>query len=116
MKFKNINPTIAVLIFFLFASISGCVVFSYLWIDRSITLSYVTEGLEVNKNAIDNLKLIVELQWQDMPKSEVLKKLTKLQQNYPETNFILKQDQDGSLWFEDINFVFQSDRLEKIVR
>jgi hypothetical protein len=98
----------------LLLSLCGCVVLAYLWIDRSITLSYANASVRTSENTVKNLELLVENEWLGLTKKQVFAKLKAVVQHHPQKNVILKEDTDGSIWFEEINFIFENDRLIRV--
>ena len=98
----------------LLLSLCGCVVLAYLWIDRSITLSYANASVRTSESAVKNLGLLIEGEWRGLAKNQVFAKLKIVAQHHPQKDLIVKEDPDGSIWFEEINFVFENDRLVQV--
>lgn len=95
------------------ASIAGCVVFAYLWIDCSITLSYVKQSAETSDAARRHLERLLEGTWNDMPEGVVLEKLRMQAARYPAENIVLRTER-GVIWFDETKFSFEKGRLKSI--
>ena len=59
----------------LIAALAGCSAFAYLWIDRSVTLSYVKQSADASDASIHRLETLLGAAWSGMSESAVLEKL-----------------------------------------
>jgi hypothetical protein len=107
------------IIFFLSIALSfslmGCCVLAYLWIDRSITLSYVNQSYETSNNIARNLTQLIESEWHGLSESVIRKKLENAAQRHSDEKILVKFDKnEGVIWFEDSSFNFNNGYLSKI--
>lgn len=98
-----------------FASFVGCMVFAYLWIDRSITLTYLNQDVETSNNAMRHLELLLEGEWHGMSENNILQKLELAAARSPNKKILIKKD-GKIIWFDNIQFNFESGRFEGIER
>lgn len=98
-----------------FISLVGCMVFAYLWIDRSITLAYVNQDVETSNNAMRHLELLLEGEWRGIPENNILQKLELAAARNPNKKILIKKDGEV-IWFDNIQFNFESGRFKKIER
>jgi len=110
------NPRlVAVLALALAASIVGCGVLAYLWIDRSISLGYAVSGARSSEQARDLLSTLLEREWQGLAEDEVLTRLTAEAARRPQDQILVKAEPSEHLiWFNNTRFEFQSGKLAKI--
>jgi hypothetical protein len=97
----------------LVASLVGCFAGMYLWIDRSITLAYVSQSLESSERSVKNLESLLEREWRGKPKEEIVQKL-KRQAAEADGKIVVKQDSEEIIWFDDTPFRFDAGQLKKI--
>jgi hypothetical protein len=96
----------------LIIAIITCMVLAYLWVDRSISLSYARQSVDMGNNVINGLESLLEEEWRGMPESEVFQKLKKTAaMRKPEA--IIKKE-GTIIWFDDIPFKFEKEMLAKI--
>lgn len=86
---------------------------SYNWIDRSITLSYVASGHDLSILNERSLREILLQEWSGISKEAVTKKLEFVMSVSTEPGF-LKVDETGSIWYGQIQFVFDEHGLVDI--
>lgn len=112
MKFPN-HPWVTILLAlgFLIASV-GCAVLAYLWIDRSITLSYVSASHQTTADALSRLSLLLETEWIGMSEEDLLQKLQGA--NRRSGQEILIKKEGNVIWFDNIRFELEAGRLKKI--
>lgn len=109
---KKFNSTI--LVGCLLLSLIGCGVFAYLWIDRSITLAYLSQSADSQADEIRDLKLLLASEWQDMPREKIM---LKLQFQAARNKIIISEDhKNDAIWFDEVPFYFVSGKLKQIGR
>jgi hypothetical protein len=94
-------------------SLLGCVVFAYLWIDRSISLSYARQGADADHAAVRRLELLLGVTWKGMPESAVLEKLQAEAARHPAESIVVKKEADV-IWFDETQFHFEQGRLKRV--
>lgn len=97
----------------LIASLVGCAVFAYLWIDRSITLSYVNHGADASSAAAHRMEALLANEWRGMPEGVVLEKLQAEAARQPSKSILVKKE-NGVIWFDDTRFNFEAGRLKSV--
>ena len=99
----------------LVASLLACGIFAYLWIDRSVTLTYVEAGSRSTEQARDLSFALLAREWSGLSENEVLKRLNAEAARRPQDKILVKHEPlDRVIWFDSIRFEFQADRLAKI--
>jgi len=91
----------------------ACGVLAYLWIDRSISLSYSKQGAETAHNTIRRMEQLLQNDWRGMPEDEVLRKLQKAVEGMPNPKAVVKKE-DGAIWFDEVRFNIDRGRLSSI--
>lgn len=99
----------------LVAALAGCTTFAYLWIDRSLTLSYVKQSVDASDASIQSLERLLGAAWSGMSESAVLDKLQAEAARHPNEGIVVKKE-DGVIWFDDIRFNFEQGRLKSVGR
>lgn len=94
-------------------SLCACVLFAYLWIDRSITLTYVSAGNVQDAAATRQLEMLLGFEWQGLTEKEVLQKLQIASEKLP-TAKILQKKEESVIWFDLIPFNFQDGKLVSV--
>lgn len=89
------------------------ITFAYLWIDRSISLSYMEASFIISNNENQNLLIILNDELKDKSSQEIIKKLEAIITKHPNKNLFLK-NKDNSVWFGDIKFEFKEGKLKEI--
>jgi hypothetical protein len=111
-KAATINGLMAVC---LVLSLIGCAAFAYLWIDRSLSLSYLDAGQRTTEQGYAQLADLVWQEWVGLPESEVLKRLQAAAARHPPGSVVVKHDlSDGVIWFGSTRFEFQSGTLQSV--
>ena len=87
---------IHVLVAFLTLAILGCAVLAYLWIDRSISLSYAILSLDTSESSTRHLEYLLEDAWWGMPEAQVLHKLRNVAARMPGEQVVIKGRLPGS--------------------
>ena len=93
------------------ASLLGCAALAYLWIDRSITLSYVTQSADASDASVRELQYLLEDEWRGMPMEAILQKLKGAAARRPAEKIIVKREGDV-IWFNDIRIDFEQGQLK----
>ena len=99
----------------LIAALAGCTAFAYLWIDRSVTLSYVKQSADASEASIRSLERLLGAAWSGMSESAVLEKLQAEAARHPNEGIVVKKE-DGVIWFDEIRFNFEQGRLKSVGR
>lgn len=86
---------------------------AYLWVDRSISLSYARHDAESAIASLRGLELLLLDDWRGMSESQVLQRLQDSAARRPETRVVVKKDADA-IWFDEICFKFKEGRLDHI--
>lgn len=97
----------------LVASLIGCALFAYLWIDRSISLSYLNQSIDASNVALRRLEDLLGNEWSGMLEKSVLEKLQAEAVRHPNEKIVIKKENDV-IWFDEIRFSFEQGRLKKI--
>lgn len=97
----------------LIAALAGCAALAYLWIDRSVTLSYVRQSADASDASIHRLERLLGAEWSGMSESAVLEKLQAEAARHPNEAIAVKKE-DGVIWFDEIRFNFDRGRLKSV--
>lgn len=108
---KKIN---FVLLALLFLSIISGVCFAYLWVDRSITLSYSEKCVNNSTQTTNTLETLLEKEWFGESKKSVLEKVETGLKPTEQENEIIKKDDENVIWIGNIKISFSNDKLIKI--
>ena len=104
---------IHVLVAFLTLAILGCAVLAYLWIDRSISLSYAILSLDTSESSTRHLEYLLEDAWRGMPEAQVLHKLRNVAARMPGEQVVIKKE-EGVIWFDEVRFNIVHGKLNSI--
>lgn len=92
-----------------------CMLFAYLWIDRSITLSYVYASLDSEVRARAIITEVIKRDWCGKPEDEVYHKLLMVIEKYQDETIVLKKSDDGKgIEFDNFHFQFDNGKLKNI--
>ncbi|AQW32370.1 Imm58 family immunity protein [Ralstonia syzygii subsp. celebesensis] len=94
-------------------SVSTSVLFAYLWIDRSISLSYARQGEDTAIETVRGLELVIEHEWRGLPESEVLQKLNAVAAQGAGAKIVVKKE-GNVIWFDEVRFNLDEGRLKSI--
>lgn len=95
-------------------SFLGCVLFAYLWIDRSISLAYSDTSYEESLGFKRVLSLL-ENEWAEISEQELLAKLKAESARQPDERIVIfKDDESDVIVFDTIEFELESGRLKRI--
>ncbi len=95
------------------AALLGCAVLAYLWVDRSISLSYARQSAETSDNSIRHLERLLEEEWRGMPEAKVLQKLQNAAARVPAEKVVIKNE-EGIIWFDEVRFNLVHGQLNSI--
>lgn len=104
---------IYVLVASLTLAILGCAELAYLWIDRSITLSYVSQSAETSESSARHLEYLLEDEWRGMPEAQVLQKLQNAATRMPKAEVFIKKE-EGAIWFGQVRFNIVHGKLNSV--
>lgn len=91
----------------------ACMILAYLWIDRSISLTFARQSAEVTNRSVRSLQRALEEEWHGMPQIQVLLKLKEIESQNPQLGIIVKEEQD-IIWLDEVPFKFDSGQLSSI--
>lgn len=97
----------------LIASLAGCAVLAYLWIDRSITLSYVKQSVDAGDASTRRLERLLGGAWNGMSESAVLEKLQAEAARHTTESIVVKKE-GGVIRFDETRFNFEQGRLKSV--
>jgi ABC-type multidrug transport system fused ATPase/permease subunit len=97
----------------LVVAVLGCLLLAYLWIDRSISLSYMQQSYETERNSAETLQKLIASEWKGMPEAQVQKKLEQAAAQMPERAVVVKKE-DDSIWFDQVAFNIKQGKLESV--
>lgn len=95
------------------AAVFLCALFAYLWIDRSISLSYSKQSIETANRVAFQFERILQVEWQGLPEAELMQKLKKAAARMPDHSVIIKKEGDV-IWFDEIRFTLAQGRLSSV--
>ena len=96
-------------------SLLACGVLAYMWIDRSITLTYVDLSMQSTSRANELMRSLLQHEWAGLSDAEVLRRLNAEAARRPQENIFVKPEPDEHfIWFDSTQFVFQDGRLVEI--
>lgn len=87
-----------------------CFFFFYMWIDRSITLTYTELSYDEALASNEKLARIVLKEWKGKSASAVERKLKMIAEDINDNTALIKWE-DGFLCFNNIQFVFEEGKL-----
>lgn len=112
---RKVGPLNALMAVGLVSSLIGCAVFAYLWIDRSLSLTYMDASQRTTEQGYAQLAELVRQEWVGLPESEVLKRLQAAAAKHPQGNIVVKHDPSESvIWFGSTRFEFESGKLQSV--
>jgi non-ribosomal peptide synthetase component F len=94
-------------------SVLGCLVLAYLWIDRSISLSYMQQSYETERHSVESLQKLIASEWKGIPEAQVQKKLEQVAAQMPERTVVVKKE-DESIWFDQVAFNIKQGKLDSV--
>lgn len=94
-------------------AVIGCLVLAYLWIDMSISLTYMKQSYETERSAVENLQKLVASEWKGMPEAQVQKKLEQTAAQMPERSVVVKKEEE-SIWFDQVAFNIKQGKLDSV--
>jgi hypothetical protein len=84
-----------------------------LWIDRSITLSYVNQSVDAANASTRQLEWLLGSTWAGMSEKIVLEKLQAEVARHPNENIVVKRE-ENIIWFGETRFNFEQGRLKSL--
>jgi hypothetical protein len=97
----------------LMVSLLGCAVLAYLWIDRSISLSYARQSADTDSASKRRLERLLCVAWSGMSENAVLEKLEAEAARHPAENIVVKKEGDV-IWFDETKFNFEQGKLKSV--
>lgn len=108
------KKTTAILSILLLLSLISCVCFAYLWVDRSITLSYSEKCVNNSTQKTNALEILLEKEWFGKSKKSVLEKVKTGLKTTEQENEIIQKDDGNIIWVDNMKISFSNDKLIKI--
>lgn len=97
-------------------SIASCLSLAYLWIDRSISLSYMSASNRTTEEARDQALKLLAREWSKKSPDEVFAKLTIVKEQSKDSELVLKREQaDNTILFGNLRFKFVNNQLTEIL-
>ncbi|KAG8154873.1 Imm58 family immunity protein [Burkholderia catarinensis] len=90
-----------------------CLVLTYLWIDRSISLTYSRQSTDAASSAMRGLERVLAQEWRDLPEAEVLRRLQAAFPSGPGGRPVVKKEGDV-IWLDEVPFYIEKGRLKSI--
>lgn len=97
----------------LVVSLLGCAVLAYLWIDRSVSLSYARQSADADSASIRRLERLLGMSWNGMAEKAVIEKLQAEAARHPAENIVVKKEGDV-IWFDETRFNFEQGKLKSV--
>ncbi|WP_312462015.1 Imm58 family immunity protein [Comamonas sp.] len=97
----------------LIAALLSSAIFAYLWIDRSISLSYMEASFITSENTNQHLLFMLNNELKGKSNQEITRKLEAIVIENPNKNLFIKSE-DDHVWFGEIKFEFKHNRLKEI--
>lgn len=94
-------------------SLIACFVLTYLWIDRSISLVYMSQSYESERGSVKNLQRLLTFEWEGMQESALQKKLEDAAAKMSDQDVIVKKE-ESTIWFDQVAFNIRNGRLHSV--
>lgn len=107
------KKTIVILSISLIFSVLLSAVLAYLWIDRSISLSYMMHSYETEKNSMAILEKLISLEWKGLSKQQLQMKLESATKEMAYLDAVIKDD-GSTIWVNQVAFILINDRVERV--
>lgn len=107
------NKLTATLSIALGVGLLACAVLAYLWIDRSISLSYMKQSYETERSSVESLQTMLALEWKGIPEGHLQKKLEDMAERMANRNIIVKREGE-IIWFDQVAFYIKDGRLDGV--
>lgn len=99
----------------LIMAVLGCVIFAFLWIDRSISCTYLSASLDATIGNARLVNSLLESEWSGITEQELLEKLkAEVERRKHEFVVIDVDSEQDVVWFNEVRFEFESGKLKKI--
>lgn len=96
------------------ALLVACGALGYLWIDRTISLSYLIESARATEQARDQAIALLANEWRGQGQDAVLKRLTEAKKISKEDVLLKRETDENIIWFGQLRFEFTGNRLSEI--
>lgn len=107
------SKTIMLLTISLVTAVMGCLVLAYLWIDRSISLTYMQQSYETEHSSVESLQKLIASEWKGMPAAQLQMKLEQAAAQMPKRAVVVKKE-DESIWFDQVAFNIKQGKLDSV--
>ena len=112
MESRKANILVTIL---LIASLLGCGVLAYLWIDMSISYTYLQSDYEGKDRFVELSTALLQEEWKELPESAIRTKLESYAAANPEQNIVIEKVTDENiLLFDGMPIEFESGKLHRI--
>ena len=92
-----------------------CVVLAYLWIDRSISLTYMSASMQTTSEAASQATKLVVHEWKGQTEDAVFANLQLLKEQSKDLDTVLKREPaEGAIRFGHLQFIFKNNQLVEI--
>ena len=94
-------------------SLLACAVLAYLWLDRSISLSYMKQSYETERSSVESLQKLLALEWKDLPEGQLREKLESAVAKMPDRGVVVKKE-ESVIWFDQVAFNIKNGKLDSV--
>ena len=94
-------------------SLLACAVLAYLWLDRSISLSYMKHSYETERSSVESLQKLMTLEWKDLPEGHLREKLESAAARMPDRSVVVKKE-GAVIWFDQVAFNIKNGKLDSV--
>ena len=99
----------------LVASLLGCGGFAYLWIDMSISYTYLQSDYDGRDRLFKLSAALLQEEWKELPKSAIRNKLERYAAENPKLSIVIEQVSDENiLLFDGLPIEFEAGKLHRI--
>ena len=112
MEPKTTNILLSVMLVVL---LLGCAVLAYLWIDMSISYTYLQSDYEGSRRLYELSTALLQEEWRDLSESTIRSKLESYAVESPEQSIVIEQVTDENiLLFDGMPIEIESGKLRRI--
>lgn len=97
----------------IFILLALCATFAYMWVDRSISLSYANQSLSSSNAALNSIENLLGDSWKGMEKDTLVKRLQAEAAARPADSILVKEEKNV-IWFGDVRFNIENGFLKNI--
>ncbi|RQR68216.1 hypothetical protein DIE11_35580 [Burkholderia sp. Bp9012] len=97
----------------IFILLTLCAILAYLWVDRSISLSYANQSLSASNAALNSIENLLGDAWKGMESDTLVKRLQAEAAARPADSILVKEEKNA-IWFGDVRFNIENGFLKNI--